>query len=319
MSKGRSCPADYRLPATAFNAPASLACEVLYVIGGLYGNRQALDAIERRLAAEPGAVAVFNGDAHWFDRDPVVFSAIEQRLQAHYPLRGNVETELARAGDDFGCGCAYPEQTDTATVERSNHIHQLLQQTVNSLPGMAEQLGARPACLVAEVAGERVAISHGDEQSLAGWQCDHAQLQSPERQQQLDHWFTKHHIRALACSHTCSPAALSNGEWAVINNGAAGMPNFNNGRYGLITRIARSASASAIYRAQVGPLVVEALPVPYDQRAFADEFKRQWSDDSPAALSYWQRINQGTDMTPEQACIKGFTLASTLCALEMLS
>ena len=25
------------------------------------------------------------------------------------------------------------------------------------------------------------------------------------------------------------------------------------------------------------------------------------------------------DMTPEQACIKGFTLANTLCALEMLS
>lgn len=319
MSKGRSCPADYRLPAEAFSAPASLACDVLYVIGGLYGNRQALDAIERRLAAEPGAVAVFNGDAHWFDRDPAVFSAIEQRLQAHYPLRGNVETELARAGDDFGCGCAYLEQTDTATVERSNHIHQLLQQTVNSLRGMPEQLGNRPATLIAEVAGERVAISHGDEQSLAGWQCDHAQLQSPERQQQLGHWFAENRIRVLACSHTCSPAALSNGDWAVINNGAAGMPNFSNGRYGLITRIARRPSAAAIYRAQVGPLVVEALPVTYDQRAFAAEFKRQWPDNSPAALSYWQRINQGTDMTPEQACIKGFTLASTLCALEMLS
>ena len=85
------------------------------------------------------------------------------------------------------------------------------------------------------------------------------------------------------------------------------------------TRIARTASAAALYRVRVGSLIVEALPVTYDQRAFAAEFKRQWPDNSPAALSYWQRINQGTDMTPEQACIKGFTLANTLCALEMLS
>tara|TARA_Y100000814_G_scaffold13988_2_gene10348 strand:+ start:2446 stop:3405 length:960 start_codon:yes stop_codon:yes gene_type:complete len=319
MSKGRTCPADYRLPASAFSAPASLQCDVLYVIGGLYGNRQALDAIERRLAAEPNAAAVFNGDAHWFDCDPAVFSDIEQRLQSHHPLRGNVETELARAGDDFGCGCAYPEQTNADTVERSNRIHQRLQQTVDSLPGMAEQLGNRPAWLVAEVAGERVAITHGDEQSLAGWQCGHAQLQSPARQQQLADWFAEQRIRVLACSHTCSPAALSTGDWAVINNGAAGMPNFSNGRYGLITRIAQTSSASAIYRAQVGSLIVEALPVNYDQSAFAAEFKRQWPDDSPAALSYWQRINKGTDMTPENACLSGFTLASTLCAMEVLS
>ncbi|MEB3735465.1 hypothetical protein ULF88_18470 [Halopseudomonas pachastrellae] len=105
----------------------------------------------------------------------------------------------------------------------------------------------------------------------------------------------------------------------MINNGAAGMPNFNNGRYGLITRIAQTPSASAIYRAQVGSLIVEALPVNYDQNTFTAEFKRQWPDDSPAALSYWQRITQGTDMTPENACLSGFTLASTLCAMEVLS
>lgn len=205
MSKGRTCPTDYRLPADAFSAPASLTCNVLYVIGGLYGNRQALDVIERKLASEPGAAAVFNGDAHWFDCDPAIFNDIEQRLQRHHPLRGNVETELARSGDAFGCGCAYPEQTEAATVERSNRIHQQLQQTVDGLPGMAEQLGKRPAWLVAEVAGEPVGITHGDEQSLAGWQCDRAALQRDERQQQLNAWFDQQRIRVLACSHTCSP------------------------------------------------------------------------------------------------------------------
>ena len=93
MSKGRSCPADYRLPAETFSAPANLACDVLYVIGGLYGNRQALDAIERRLAAEPNSAAVFNGDAHWFDCDPAVFSALGyplslQPFDCRTPSRG---------------------------------------------------------------------------------------------------------------------------------------------------------------------------------------------------------------------------------------
>ncbi len=316
MSKGRTCPTDYRLPADAFSAPASLACKVLYVIGGLYGNRQALDVIERKLASEPGAAAVFNGDAHWFDCDPAIFSDIEQRLQRHHPLRGNVETELARSGDAFGCGCAYPEQTSADTVEHSNRIHQQLQQTVDSLPGMAEQLGKRAAWLVAEVAGEPVGITHGDEQSLAGWQCDHAALQRDERQQQLNVWFDQQGIRVLACSHTCSPAALSTGQWAVINNGAAGMPNFNNGRYGLLTRIAPTPSASAIYRAHVGKLVIEALPVNYDQQTFAAEFAHQWPADSPAAVAYGQRIKHGTDRAPADACIAGFTFASTLCAMD---
>ncbi|WVM89232.1 hypothetical protein UMZ34_00415 [Halopseudomonas pachastrellae] len=42
----------------------------------------------------------------------------------------------------------------------------------------------------------------------------------------------------------------------------------------MITRIAQTPSASAIYRAQVGSLIVEALPVNYDQNTFAAEFKR---------------------------------------------
>ena len=169
MRAGRDCPLDYRLTRNAFRGEPLFDCDVLYVVGGLYGNRQALAALEKRLAAEPGARLIFNGDAHWFDRDPAIFQAIEQGLSGHLALRGNVETELGRTNDSgAGCGCAYPLTVEEAVVERSNSIQQELNKTVQGLPGMAERLTTRPATALVKVGGQRVAISHGDEQSPAG-------------------------------------------------------------------------------------------------------------------------------------------------------
>ena len=167
-----------------------------------------------------------------------------------------------------------------------------------------------------EVAGQRVAITHGDEQSLAGWHCDRSALRSPERQQQLGDWCERNRISVLATSHTCSAGALATEHWAVINNGAAGLPNFNNGCYGLVTRIAAQPSLAALYRAKIGNLYVEALPLNYDQQAFITAFDQAWPEGSAAALSYRTRITQGCDEQPQDALIEGFALASTLCALE---
>ena len=317
MTPGRSCPLDYQLSPAAFSGEPAFECDALYVVGGLYGNEQALTALHKRLLREPLARVVFNGDAHWFDAEPALFSRIEQQLAPHTLLRGNVETELGRPDSgDHGCGCAYPDDVAEQTVAWSNAIHQRLTATVEQLPGMPVQLAARPATALVSVGGQHVAISHGDEQSLAGWQCDRQTLRSAERQQQLGRWCEHHQISVLATSHTCSPAALATEHWAAINNGAAGMPNFNNGQYGLITRIATQPSLSALYRAQVGGLYIEALPLNYDQAAFVDEFDRNWPAGSPAALSYRDRITQGTTEQPLDALLGGFTLASTLCALE---
>ena len=41
---GRVCPVDYRLASDAFAGDPEVACDVLYVVGGLYGNPFALDA-----------------------------------------------------------------------------------------------------------------------------------------------------------------------------------------------------------------------------------------------------------------------------------
>ncbi|WNF46906.1 hypothetical protein RHP75_00275 [Pseudomonas sp. SG20056] len=320
MRAGRDCPLDYRLAPDAFGGDPAFECETLYVVGGLYGNRQALAALQRRLAAEPKARVVFNGDAHWFDRDPQVFQQIEQGLSAHVALRGNVETELGRANDSgAGCGCAYPMTVDEAVVERSNTIQQELNKTVQGLPGMAERLAARPSTALVSVAGQRVAISHGDEQSLAGWSCSRESLSDSARQQQLDAWFAESNVQVLATSHTCSAVALNLEHGALINNGAAGLPNFAGGRYGLLSRIATTPHPAALYRCQRDGLFIEALPLNYNHDDFLADFDRQWPADSPAALSYRSRVlGQLTDR-PETALLAGFSLCQSLCALEALT
>lgn len=320
MRAGRDCPLDYRLALDAFSGEPLFECEVLYVVGGLYGNRQALEALERRLAAEPNARVVFNGDAHWFDRDPEIFQQVERGLSVHLALRGNVETELGRAdASGAGCGCAYPMTVDDAVVERSNAIQAELNRTVQSLPGMTERLAARPATALVSVAGQRVAISHGDEQSLAGWSCSREALSEPARQQQLDAWCAAQKVQVLATSHTCSPVALNLAHGALINNGAAGMPNFAGGRYGLLSRIATTPHPAALYRCQRAGLFIEALPLNYDHDAFLTDFDRQWPAHSPAAQSYRSRILGAVADQPQHALLTGFALCQSLCALEALT
>lgn len=307
MRAGRDCPLDYRLPAEAFSGAVAFDCESLYVVGGLYGNRQALSALQQYLMHEPDARVVFNGDAHWFDVDPDLFAEIEQGLEPHVSLRGNVETELGRGAESgAGCGCAYPDTVDDALVDRSNAIHNRLTNTVGCLPGMAERLAMRPATGLISVAGQRVAISHGDERSLAGWGCGREALAEPARRQQLDQWLAENRIGILATSHTCSAAALGLRHGVVINNGAAGLPNFADGRYGLVTRIATEPHPNALYRAKRGDLTIEALPLHYDHRAFLADFDRQWPLDSPAALSYRTRICFACADQLEQAMLGGF-------------
>jgi hypothetical protein len=112
---GRVCPLDYRTdPAGLARAP-DIVTDTLYVVGGLYGNGFALDAIEALAAAEPSpATLVFNGDAHWFDAEPKAFRQLDARLAGYPAIGGNVEFELARDFDaGAGCGCAYPPEVVT--------------------------------------------------------------------------------------------------------------------------------------------------------------------------------------------------------------
>lgn len=99
---GRACPVDYHLSENIFAADPQVSCDTLYVVGGLYGNPFALDAIEEMVAAEEAAgrdvLVVLNGDIHWFDKTAENFLALERRLDRPrwIPLVGNVEAELRR-------------------------------------------------------------------------------------------------------------------------------------------------------------------------------------------------------------------------------
>ncbi len=307
---GRACPVDYRIPADAFAGAPEAACDVLYVVGGLDGNPFALDAVERMAAAEDPAddvLVVFNGDAHWFDKTAENFAAIEERIQRYLPLVGNVEAELRRQTDvGVGCGCAYPECTSDEAVSRSNRIHKMLSQAVDEHPELKAALKGRPATLAVGVGSAKVGITHGDEKLIGGWDCSREALQDILRQDELDRFMDANGLDAFVTTHTCAPVALALARGAMINNGAAGLPNFEGDRFGLCVRIARRSSDDWLFGTQVGELFVQAVPVRYDHDACVQWFDALWSETSPAAVSYRERLLDGADDRLGDALLGGF-------------
>jgi len=99
--------------------------------------------------------------------------------------------------------------------------------------------------------------------------------------------------------------ATPRGTALIVNNGAAGMPNFRDTHFGLATRIASTPSAQALYGVRLGATVVEAVPVRYDYEAWMARFDRVWPAGSPAALSYRGRIASGPGYEVEQAVRTG--------------
>jgi len=311
---GRMCPRDYRYEASVFRRPADLSAEVLYVVGGLYGNRAALDAIEEMAAQEAGPVTIiFNGDFHWFDAEPGWFVAIDEQVAHHTVLRGNVETEIARTNDiGAGCGCAYPPTVADDVVARSNAILRDLRAAA-TLTG-AERLAQLPMHLVATVGGLRLGIVHGDAASLAGWDLAHDRLADPARRAKLAALRDASSIDVFASTHTCL-AVLSDTQGpsrlTVINNGAAGMPNFSGTRFGVITRIAlRPSPHVPLYGLKRDGVRIDALAVDYDTDAFLRRFLARWPEGSPAHLSYLRRILHGPEHTIEAAVLAPDAIAA---------
>jgi hypothetical protein len=288
---------------------------VLYVAGGLYGNRFALAEIERMASCETvPAHIIFNGDFHWFDADAENFAHIDDAVARHTALRGNVETELAGDDEANGCGGAYPEAVPDQDVERSNAILNRLRTAARRVdaisPGVRARLAALPMHLVAEVGDTRIGIVHGDGWALAGWRFAHDSLHNTEAKRALGALFELAALDGFASTHTCLPALklfdTPLGERFVVNNGAAGMPNFSNTRYGLITRLALTPvppalAACRLYGADVGAVYVDALAVRFDARAWTEEFEQLWPEQSAAYVSYRHRIVNGPDFSIDDA------------------
>lgn len=218
-----SCPLEYALN---FPREPKFESRCLYVVGGLYGNIFALEQILAMADAENASV-VFNGDIHWFDAEAKSFCKIEREIAKRglTAVNGNVEFELVSGQN--GCGCFYPPCTDAGAVGRSNLIHARLSHLVKKECAQnLEIFKNRHKCELISVGGANVAITHGDEKFLAGWGCSRESLSEPVRQKELDAWLAENKFDVLACTHTCASAAIALQHGIVINNGAAGMPNF---------------------------------------------------------------------------------------------
>lgn len=312
---GRRCPPEYGYSPRVFARPAELHAEVLYVVGGLYGKVPALREVERMAAVEvTAATLLFNGDFHWFDADANSFSAIDTAVRSHFALRGNVETEATAESDANGCGCAYPESVPDADVDRSNRIMRrlctALRATESRTPGLATWMAALPMHLVAEVGAARIAIVHGDAWSLAGWRFASDALHTPGKELLIQRAFEQAAVDGFACTHTCLPALklydTPAGDRIIVNNGAAGMPNFRGRRSGLITRIATHPVPNALagcraYGVDAAGVFVDALEVSFDTDAWDAEFARLWPLGSDAAVSYGTRIVNGPDFSVAEA------------------
>jgi len=284
---GRSCPLHYRYAPSVFARKADLQTDTLYVVGGLYGNRLALETVLGLIAKERGSTALlFNGDFNWFNSDDEGFEAINTAVLSHRALRGNVETELASDDASGGCGCGYPDSVAEADVDRSNEILEQLRGTARHFPVLRERLAQLPMHAVAQVGKLRIGIVHGDAESLAGWQFDVSALDDDNQRPHLGTMFTASNVDGFASSHTCLPAlrefSVGDGKHWVINNGAAGMPNFSGTQFGVLTRISvhPSAPGTSLYGIRTKETFIDALPVRYDHARWVREFLANWAPGS---------------------------------------
>src|SRR4029450_14138678 len=121
-----------------------------------------------------------------------------------------------------------------------------LRRTAAGFPAMQAQLTALPMRQRIDVGATRVAVVHGDAESLAGWGFAQESLKEASHLGQVRHWFTQAQVAVFASSHTCLPIfqrlAVHGHTKIIANNGAAGMPNFAGTQYGVLTRLSTRPS-----------------------------------------------------------------------------
>jgi hypothetical protein len=78
-----------------------------------------------------------------------------------------------------------------------------------------------------DVGDTRIAVVHGDADSLAGWGFSQETLATAAGYAAALRAFSVAEVEVFASSHTCLPILQSfASDQVLINNGAAGMPNF---------------------------------------------------------------------------------------------
>jgi len=318
---GRSCPVAYRYRPEDLAGPVAFATSTLYVVGGLYGNTRALDAVLARAAEEPSPPEiVFNGDFHYLDVEPDRFAAIEAGVHDHHATLGNVEYALTAPDDTVGCGCDYPSYVADDVVTNSNLVVARLRGSAGPTAAR-ERLAALPRHLTVDVGGHRVGVVHGDPESLAGWRLALEAVDPPDHSartatgfagtattpETVVDWCRRADVTTLCCTHTGLPYiqdhVAGGRRYVVANNGCAGLPNFRGRRFGVMTRICADPRppADGLYGVAVDGLRVDAVPVRYDHDRWHDDLLRAWPPGSPGHAGYAARVDRGTWLTVEHA------------------
>ena len=152
---------------------------------------------------------------------------------------------------------------------------------------------------------------HGDAESLAGWGFAQESLQARAHRQRVRAWFDAAQVDVFASSHTCAPVfhalPMAGRPLAplVLNNGAAGMPNFRNDLAGLLTRISVRPfrGRERRYGDVRGAVHLDAIAIEIDSPTWQQSFLRQWPPGSDAHTSYSQRITHGPACEPADALV----------------
>ena len=268
LPPGRSCPHYASLSLSNFASRPVYPCSsrVLYVAGGVYGNRHAVDEIERmRRSEEEETTVFFNGDFNFFNVSPDDFEYVNDRVvnvEGNVPLAGNIEREIsdftsASNNDDddddhiVDCGCSYPNYVSDTFVSRTNEIVRRLRATCRSsssrVAGALRELDTSARVRMERVDGEplHVAVIHGDFESLSGWSLSaesmhpvNASLRSSlgvpssavtTSAEDVRRMFEVGKVDVIACSHTC----LAYGQTIRGRGGGAIGAVFNNGSAGI--------------------------------------------------------------------------------------
>ncbi|GMI40498.1 hypothetical protein TrCOL_g10995 [Triparma columacea] len=339
-----SCPLSYRsspskfgtIPLTNLKNP-----DLLYVVGGLYGNTNALSKIAHLASLEstPPTI-IFNGDFNFFNVSPSSFHSINSAVlngPHHVATAGNVEREISSSSSYIGCGCSYPSFVGEAVVSRSDDIVSRLHETCRNSEHH-KALGELPPYLKTVVGGKTVGVLHGDFHSLAGWSFA-AEAMTPVDDdlhkalgvdgsfrvtsgEEVVEEFEEAGVDIVACTHTCLAfgqkftSSKSNKDYVLFNSGSAGMSNFKSTTYGCITRISSplsplspSVEAEVLYSTDLDGVNISALKVEFDNEGWREAFKTMWGEGSSARLSYWERIKEGVGFWGlDQAAKKGVKL-----------
>lgn len=265
-----ACPISHQLRPDQIRASAIIPVGggPLYVIGGLYGNKYALDEILRIAGKEKiGPTLVFNGDFNFFnsENESSLLDLNETvRSLGAYATLGNIEQSLIDFAsskgnfDDIDCGCSYPHYVSDDYVTRSNEIVERLVKRLRGSHGhtLVDFLRTLPKFLKFEVEGVKITVLHGDCFSMSGWRFSAESIEPVDerlRKSLVDSnctdqeslkvndipttsltdiagWMAHMDTQVVACTHTCLPVATAVPQ--ISNDGADGIL-VNNGSAGM--------------------------------------------------------------------------------------